>query len=308
MKRALIIGSAGQDGRLLAELLRARNIDHIGIDRRGSVSSAGELLQPGAVIDPQFLRDVVASFSPTDVFYLAAHHHSAQALPDSNDAALWKASLETQVLGLVHALEALRLHAPAGRLFYASSSRVFGTPGEQPQTEGTPLLPHCVYGMTKVTGMQACRHYRERHGIFASVGILYNHESSYRKEEFLSRKVILAASAIRGGEKKRLILGDLSSEVDWGYAPDYVDAMTRILQLDEVGDYIIATGQSHTVREFVQIAFEQQGLDYREWVDEDRTLKVRPSHRLVGDFSRLRQATGWKPTVDFPEMILLLGQ
>jgi len=306
MKRAIIVGADGQDGTLLAQLLTQRSIPHLGVGRTGLRESSGEKSGPIELGDAKAVEALVKAHPPSHVFYLAAHHHSSQDPLDAGLADLWASSLEVQVLGLVHFLEALRLHAPAARLFYASSSHVFGSPAPSPQTEETPLAPDNIYGITKVAGMQACRHYREQQGVFASVGILYNHESIYRQDKFLSKKIIRGALAIKQGREQNLVLGNLSAEADWGYAPDYVEAMVRILDVPQTGDFIVATGQLHTVREFVQIVFDQLGLDVSKHVIENSAL-VRPGQgRLVGDTRRLEQATGWRPTLSFEEMVRTL--
>jgi GDPmannose 4,6-dehydratase len=243
--------------------------------------------------------------APSHVFYLAAHHHSSQDKLGA-EPELWRQSAEVQILGLVHVLEALRRHVPNARLFYASSSHVFGNPSETPQTERTALAPDNVYGITKVAGHHACRLYRERDGLFTSVGILYNHESMHRDDKFLSKKIVNGALAISRGQLQELVLGDLSASVDWGYAPDYVDAMVRLLALPEPDDYIIATGQPHTVRDFVRIAFDELGLESEKYVRENPALVRRSDRRLVGDAGKLRRETGWKPSVSFEEMVRLL--
>jgi GDPmannose 4,6-dehydratase len=306
MKPALIIGVTGQDGTLLATLLKTRGIDYAGVSSKGIVDPDGRIIQSGKLTDPEFVREVVESSPPSRVFYLAAHHHSSQDADLSKDAGLWKSSLEVQVFGLVNVLDALRLHSPEARLFYAASSHVFGSSAESPQNENTPMIPNNVYGVTKLMGIEACRYYTRQHGLFASVGILYNHESVHRKEKFLSQKIIRGALDIKNGRSKRLVLGDLSAEVDWGYAPDYVDAIARILDLAEPGQYVIATGESHTVREFVSVAFENLDLDYKDWVVEDPSIIQKSKSRLIGDSSKLRRETGWAPSLSFPEMVRLL--
>jgi len=308
MKRVLIIGANGQDGTLLTGLLNEQKIEHLGVNRQGAFSSSGKLIQSGTLADPSFIEGVVKSFSPTHIFYLAAHHHSSEQSEKHGDATLWSLSLEVQVLGLAHTLQALKANAPGAKLFYASSSHIYGSPVESPQNEISAKVPINVYGLTKVAGMEVCRHYRERYGLFASVGILYNHESVHRKQAFLSKKVIQATLAIKKGRLKRLTLGDLSTEVDWGYAPDYVDAMIRILDFDRPDNFVIASGEGHSVREFVQIAFAQQELDYREWVEEDASFIHGSTSRLVGDSSKLRGETGWTPTVSFAEMIGIIAR
>jgi GDPmannose 4,6-dehydratase len=283
MKPAFIVGASGQDGTLLSGLLTQRSVPHLGLSRQGARDPSGRALGPVDLRDFAAIAELVRAYPPSHVFYLAAHHHSSQDALDTAPAGLWQTSLDVQVMGLVHFLEALRQHAPAARLFYAASSHVFGSAAPSPQTEETPLAPENVYAIAKVAGMHACRHYRTQPGLHASVGILYNHESILRQEKFLSRKIIQGALAIRAGHAHELVLGDLAAEADWGYAPDYVEAMVRILELPQPGDFIIATGQLHTVREFAGIVF-----------------------RLVGDYHRLHEATGWKPSLSFEQMVRTL--
>lgn len=306
MKQAIIVGSTGQDGTLLAQLLERRSIPYVGVSLQGIREPCGKILDAIDLRDAKTVEELIKAYRPSHVFYLAAHHHSSQDLLQAELAHLWKSSFDAQVVGLVHFLEAIRLHMPATRLFYAATSHVFGSPLEFPQTEQTTLAPDSIYGITKLAGMQACRYYRNHHGQFASAGILYNHESIYRKDKFLSKKVIQGALAIKKGREERLVLGDLSAEVDWGYAPDYVEAMVRILDLPQAEDYIVATGEHHSVRRFVEIVFDQLGLDVARCVVENPAL-VRPSkNQLVGDYRRLEQATGWKPTFSFEEMVRTL--
>ena len=306
MNRALIIGVTGQDGTLLAGQLETEGIDFVGLSSEGVVGADGQVAQAGKLTDADFIRQVVQASPPSHVFYLAAHHHSSQDADLSKDAQLWKQSVDVQVLGLVNVMEALRLHAPGARLFYAASSHVFGAPVDSPQNENTPMIPNNVYGVTKIMGIEVCRYYRRQHGLFASIGILYNHESIYRKAKFLSQKIIRGALEIKCGRATQLVLGDLSAQVDWGYAPDYVDAMVRILKLPESGRYVIATGEAHTVREFVSVVFEHLGLDYKEWVAEDPSIIRKSNTVLIGDSSKLRRETGWAPSLSFPDMVRLL--
>jgi GDPmannose 4,6-dehydratase len=306
MKRALVVGATGQDGTLLSRLLRERGVPWSGINTRGIVEAEGRQLGPLELTDARAVSAFVEKERPSHVFYLAAHHHSSQDKLDSGQDLLWRQSLDVQVLGLVHFLGALHLHAPLARLFYASSSHIFGSPTEFPQRESTPFAPGNVYAITKIAGMNACRYHRERFGQFASVGILYNHESILRPAKFLTRKIVDGAVAIKRGVARKLVLGDLSAEVDWGYAPDYVEAMVRILEAGRPDDFVIATGQLHTVRDFVEIAFNELDLDWAKHVEEDFTL-IRPQKsRLVGDSTHLRTVTGWKPTVSFEEMVRLI--
>jgi GDPmannose 4,6-dehydratase len=212
--------------------------------------------------------------------------------------------MAAHVDGLVNVLEAMRLEAPKCRLFYAASSHCFGSqPAAPVQDESTPLNPDNVYGVSKTAGVHACRLYRNDHGVFASAGILFNHESPYRRAEFVTSKIVRAAIDISRGKRDLLVLGDLSARTDWGWAPDYVDAMTRILALDQPDDFVIATGEPHTVGEFAQLAFAAVGLDWREHVEENPGIITKRKLGLVGNPAKLNAATGWSPTVTFEEMI-----
>ena len=301
MTRALVVGSAGQDGRLLTERLRAEGAAVLGIERERVTCTEPFSADPIDVTDGEAVRAAVAAFRPERVVYLAAYHHSAEEKPPG-DLDLFARSFAVHVRGLLCVLEAIRHEAPEARLFYAASSHVFGSPSSGPQTEDTPLAPACAYGVSKTAGVGCCRAYRRR-GVYASVGFLYNHESPLRAPRFVSQKIVQGAIAASRDPNAELVLGDLSAAVDWGYAPDAVDAMLRILEQPESDDYVIATGETHTVGEFAELAFAKLGLDYRDHVREDRSL-VSPQNRvLVGDATRLRQRTGWAPSVSFAEMV-----
>lgn len=292
MSSALVIGAGGQDGRLLCEKLNRENVRVVPVTR-GSLDLA-------SATDT---RSTVAREQPNEIYYLAAHHHSSQdAAPRPADA--FRASFAIHVDGLVNVLEAMRLEAPRARLFYAASSHVFGSQPPTPaQDESTPLNPDNVYGISKAAGVYACRLYRNDHGLFASAGYLYNHESPYRRPEFVTTKIIRAAVAISQGSRERLVLGDLSARVDWGWAPDYVDAMTRIVRLDRPNDFVVATGESHTVGEFARLAFAGVGLDAREHIEEKSGIITKRKLGLIGNPANLKAATGWSPTVTFEGMI-----
>lgn len=306
MDRALIIGSAGQDGRLLSERLEREGCAVVGVERN-RVTRAGDAFgSPVDILDPRSIGDLVGSISPDGIFYLAAYHHSAEdkALPD--DVELYLRSHDIHVRGLIHVLEAIRKRAPASRLFYAASSHCFGEPPTAIQDENTPLRPRCAYGITKTAGVGLCRMYRANHRVRASAGFFYNHESPLRARKFLSTKIVCAAVEISRGRRDKLVLGDLAARVDWGFAPDYVDAMIRIVGLDAADDFIIATGQSHSVEEFVAAAFSRVGLDWRQHVEVEPGIIGKPRTTLVGDSTKLRTATGWSPSVTFQQMVELL--
>ena len=309
MKKALIIGSSGQDGRLLSDLLISRGYAVLGIDR-GAASFSGpapDVFQPVDILQPDELETTIARFKPDELYFFAAYHHSSEDQTGS-DAELFRASYATHVMAYINVLEAIRKSSPRTRVFYACSSHIFkGTPGDV-QDERTPINPVCVYGITKTAGYFTGRFYRNTHSLFIANGILYNHESSLRQDKFVSMKIIRGAVNIRNGRQDKLVLGDLSAEIDWGYAPDYVDAFQRILNADHPDDFIVATGVKHQVRDFVSIAFSALGLDWTKYVEERRSLITKKNFTLVGNPSKLTAVTGWKPSVDFAGMIKLLLQ
>ena len=304
VKRVLIVGSRGQDGRLLRGLLDGAGYEVHGLIRPGlAICQPGEISRD--VLDENETRWVIGELRPDEIYYLAAYHHASES---ERPAAieLFQRSFAVNVHGLLNVLESVRRVSPSSRILYAASSHVFGEGAPSPQDEQTPLAPSSVYGISKTAGIHACRYYRDHHELFSSVAILYNHESSFRRPEFVSRKIINGALDIKRGKKGRLVLGDLNAEVDWGYAADSVDAMQRILQLEKPGEFIVATGERHSVREFVEIVFELAGLDWTANVQEDSTVPVHRRSTLIGDSGKLRRLTGWTPTVTFREMVTAL--
>lgn len=294
MKKAIVVGARGQDGTLLSSLLEESGYHVLGIGR-GDID----------ISDPQAVRNLLSTHCD-HVYYLAAHHHSSQDSTGSGERELFEKSHAVHAGGLLNFLDAILSRSPHTRLFYASSSLVFGSPHTEPQNESNPLNPSCIYGITKVCGMHLCRHFREKHGLFASTGILFNHESPLRHRKFVIPKIIHSALAISRGSREKLELGNLSARVDWGYAPDYVDAMHGLLCLDRPDDFVIATAETHSVQEVVEIVFGRLGLDWSRHVVESPAILTRRGPALRGDSSKLRHATGWHPTLDFPSMILSL--
>lgn len=306
MRSALIIGAAGQDGRLLARLLLDRDYAVRGWIR-------GELTAPAPcecafvdLLDPASVEAELRKLPPDEIYYLAAFHHATEDVIELSAAELLRSSFDVHVLGLLNVLQAMEECCPHTRLFYAASSHVFGTPESEWQNEETPITPTSAYGISKAAGLQCCQLYRRQKGIFAAIGILFNHESSLRKPSFLSQKIVRGALRAQRDPAHRLMLGDLEARVDWGYAPDYVDAMFRILQLPEAGDFVVASGEMHTVREFAQAAFSALGLDWRRHVETDTSLLNRISHPLRGDSTKLRVATGWSTSVTFAQLVARL--
>jgi GDPmannose 4,6-dehydratase len=287
--RAVVTGAAGQDGSYLVELLRDRGYEVVGIDR-GDV----DLLDAGAV------RAALREAAPREVYNLA----SASFVPRS-----WEEPVEAAKLGAVGVtlmLEAIRDVDPAIRFFQASSAEVFGIPVETPQSEATPFRPVSPYGAAKAYDSFITTAYRSKYGLHVSSAILFNHESPRRSTDFLPAKVAHGVAAIAAGREHELVLGDLDAQRDWGYAPDYVEAMWLMLQQDEPADYVIATGELHSVGELVELAFAHAGLDWRAHVRVDESLRRGQNYQLVGDATKARSQLGWKPTVTFEELVALL--
>ncbi len=306
---ALITGVGGQDGSYLAESLLERGYEVVGVVRDasrdypnlGAVRDRLELAQVD-LLDQTALARVLGEHRPGEVYNLA----SPSFVPRS-----WEHPVETAefaAVGVTSLLEAVRAVDDGIRVYQASSSEIFGTPADVPQSESTPLAPVTPYGVAKAYGHFIIGSYRRRYGLHVSAGILYNHESPRRPESFLPSKVAHAVARIVRGEDRELQLGDLDAQRDWGYARDAVEAMRLMVQQDEPGDYVVATGELHSVRELVQIAFAHVGLDWHDYVRVDESLKRGQAelHRLVGDASKAREQLGWTPTVAFDELVALL--
>jgi GDPmannose 4,6-dehydratase len=309
-RRALITGIGGQDGSYLAELLLDHGYEVFGVVRTGDVDDYENLrgvrdrvrLLRADLLDAPGLTAALEQARPHEFYNLA----SVSFVPASWDEPVLTA--EFAAVGVTVILEAIRAVDPGIRFYQASSSEIFGEPRESPQSPDTPFDPLTPYGVAKAYGHMITRSYRRRYGLHASTGILYNHESPRRPLDFLPRKVARGAAEISLGLREQLVLGDLDARRDWGYAPDYVRAMWLMLQQDEPEDYVVATGETHSVGELAEVAFAHAGLDWREHVRTDDSL-VRGRaelHNLVGDPSRARERLGWEPTVTFAELVRLL--
>lgn len=302
-RKALIVGRDGQDGQLLWAQLDDKGYALAAWTREGIIGAPIESAAGSAGIhDPARVVEIIEYLRPDEIYFLAAHHHSSED-GDDNPGMLFRHSFEANTVALVNFLDAIRCCSPSSRLFYAASSHIFGSPACTVQDESTPINPDSAYGISKAAGLFACRHYRRRHGVFASVGILYNHESTLRAEKFLSRKIARSVARIKRGSGEKLTLGRLDAVADWGFAPDYTIAMQRILAAAAADDFVVATGQPHTVREFASIAFESVGLDYVHHVVSDPSIIHRDNGTLVGNPTHLTKITGWQPTVDFAGMV-----
>ena len=309
-RRALVTGIAGQDGSLLAELLLDRGYEVAGVVRPGAHGPFANLAAVADrigfvevdLLDEHGLGEAIAAFAPDEIYNLAA----PSFVPRSWDEPV--ATAEFAAVGATALLEAVRHHRPEARLYQASSSEIFGNPLEVPQTEETPLSPLTPYGVAKAYAHWIVRSYRLRYGLHASSGILYNHESPRRPLDFLPRKVAHGAAAIKLGLARELVLGDLDARRDWSFAGDSVRAMWLMLQQDEPGDYVIASGVLHSVRELAEAAFAHVGLDWAEHVRVDPALLrgTAELHDLVGDAAKARERLGWAPDVDFAGLVQLL--
>jgi GDPmannose 4,6-dehydratase len=304
-QRVIIVGSGGQDGRILWDQLADQGVALIGVERKSFRTFGTDWENEIIIDDPASVRHLVDEFRPDQIYYLAAHHHSSQD-PLVQNSEVWETSWRVHVQGFIHFLEAARVYCPDTRIFYASSSRVFGVPASTPQTEDTPLKPICSYGITKSIAMKVGDYYRRAHKVHVSSGILYNHESPFRGRQFVSQRVAHGLAKIKAGMCQRLEIGNLSARVDWGYAPDYTRAMQLVVEHDPPADFIIASGTTHSVQEMVEIASEILGLDWKGIVSEDSKILQRDPLPVCGDSARLRSATSWKPSTSFTEMVRIL--
>ena len=310
-KRALITGITGQDGSYLAELLLEKGYTVVGMVRRASKDNFERIehllprlvMKQADLLDQLSLIRVLEDSRPQEVYNLAAQSF----VPTSWTQPVLTA--EFTALGVTRLLDAIRLVDPGIRFYQASSSEMFGKVRETPQTERTPFHPRSPYGVAKVYGHDITVNYRESYGLFACSGILFNHESPRRGLEFVTRKVTDAAARIKHGLQRELRLGNLDARRDWGFAGDYVQAMWLMLQQEAPDDYVVATGESHSVNELVQLAFEYAGLDWEKYVVIDPTFK-RPAEVdvLLGDASKARERLGWEPKVHFPELVRMMIQ
>ncbi|MCB0935913.1 MAG: GDP-mannose 4,6-dehydratase [Mycobacterium sp.] len=306
MKRALITGITGQDGSYLAELLLSKGYEVHGLIRRASTfntsrinhlyvdphqSDARLFLHYGDLADGTRLVTLLSTIAPDEVYNLAAQSHVRVSFDEPVHTA------DTTGVGSIRLLEAIRLSHVDCRFYQASSSEMFGA-SPPPQDEQTPFYPRSPYGAAKIYSYWATRNYREAYGLFAVNGILFNHESPRRGETFVTRKITRAVARIKAGVQSEVYLGNLDAVRDWGYAPEYVEGMWRMLQAPEPQDLVLATGLGYTVREFAQTAFEHAGLDWQKHVKfDDRYLRPTEVDSLIGDATRAANSLGWKASV-----------
>jgi GDPmannose 4,6-dehydratase len=311
-KSALITGITGQDGSYLAELLLDKGYEVHGMVRRASTEKFDRIehlrdritLHQGDLLDQRSLVDTLRASRPDEIYNLAAMSFVAVSWIQPTLTA------EFTGIGVTRMLEAMREAAPSARFYQASSSEMFGKVREVPQTEATPFYPRSPYGVAKAYGHFITVNYRESYDLFAVSGILFNHEGPRRGREFVTRKITWHAAAIKHGLRHKLKLGNLDARRDWGYAKDYVEAMWLMLQQGNPEDFVIATGEDHSVRECVEVAFDEAGLaDWQQYVETDPSL-VRPAEvdHLIGDYGKAERILGWKPRTNFEELIRLMTQ
>lgn len=318
MKKALIFGVTGQDGSYLAEILLEKGYEVYGMVRRSSTGNTRNIehlihdselfnkrffLCRGDLADPTSLYRIITTIRPDEIYNEADQDHVGW----SYDMVGFSTDITGSAVGRI--LEIIKQVAPSVRYFQPCSSNMFGKTDIVPQTEDTPFNPQSVYACSKVFAYFVARYYREAFGMFASTGIFYNHESPRRTEEYVTRKITKAVAKIACGRQDKLVLGDMNAQIDWGYSREYMEAAWNILQLDQPGDFILATGESHSVEEFVNEAFQVVKLKPKNFVVSDRAL-FRPTKTsaLIGDSAKAREAFGFAPRVKFQELVRIMVQ
>jgi GDPmannose 4,6-dehydratase len=308
-RKAFITGITGQDGSYLAEILLEKDYEVYGMVRRSSSFNTARVdhifgdieLVFGDLADASVLNQLMRTIRPDEVYNLGAQSH----VRVSFDVPEYTADVDA--LGTLRLLDAIREEGVGCRFYQASSSEMFGEVAEVPQREETPFHPRSPYGVAKVFGYWITRNYREAYGMYAVNGILFNHESPRRGPTFVTRKITRAVGAILRGEQKELRLGNLDAKRDWGFARDYMDGAWRMLQAEEPDDYVLATNETHTVEEFLDVAFTYVDLDWHDYVKIDPRY-FRPSEvdLLIGDYSKAKEKLGWEPTVRFQELVRMM--
>jgi len=309
-RKALITGITGQDGSYLSEFLLAKGYEVHGIVRRVALEDPTHrtwrinhileriLLHPASLESYASVFHVIEKVCPDECYHLAAQSFVSYSFEDEFS------TMNTNINGTHSILSALKERAPKCRFYFAGTSEMFGVAPQSPQNENAPLFPRSSYGISKLAGFHLTRNYREAYDLFACNGIFFNHESPRRGFEFVTRKITDAVARIKLGDEKELPLGNLEAKRDWGFAGDYVKAMWLMLQQDKPDDFVVATGETHTIREFLDVAFEHAGLDWKRYVKRDEQL-FRPSeiYELRGDYSKARKILGWEPTVNFRKLV-----
>jgi GDPmannose 4,6-dehydratase len=309
MKRALITGITGQDGSYLAEFLLAKGYEVHGLVRRSSSFNTGRIdpvrdrlhLHYGDLVDSTSLHAVIGKVQPHEVYNLAAQSHVRVSFE------MPEYTCDVTAAGVGRLLEALRVSGVKARFYQASSSELYGKVVETPQTERTPFHPRSPYAAAKAYAFYLTQNYREAYDMFCANGLLFNHESPRRGENFVTRKITRAVGRIVAGTQKKLALGNIDAKRDWGFAGDFVEAMWQILQQERPDDFVVATGETHSVREFLELAFSRVDLDWKDFVvTDERFMRPAEVDLLLGDPSKAKKAFGWTPKVTFRQLVEMM--
>jgi len=301
---ALIIGSKGQDGQLLADYLSTQNINVTGVNKYG-LSNKDDFSCSFDLNSIESLKLFLSKYPQQHIYYLAAHHKSSHGNTEQ-EGSEFSACFDTHVTNIRNILEAVLIASPNTRVFYASSSLIFGESENSLFDENSLQNPTCAYGITKKMGMDIIKWYRDHHGLFACSGILFNHESWLRSPNFLSRKIIQTAVKIKHGLEDKLVVGNLNAQTDWGFAPDFVEAFYAMLLANKPDDYVIASGVSHTVKDWVEYAFGYLNLDYKKYVFEDKNLILRNKPVMIGNTNKIKKNLQWSTSTRFDKMIEIM--
>lgn len=306
MNEVIIIGSKGQDGQLLNELLQRRERPIIGVDVDSVDSTSSFWEEEVDISNFSQVSQLIKQVKPSQVYYLAAHHHSSEGyLGDLYD--LVEKSYKVNVFSYLNFLESIRRFSLDTRIFYAASSHIYGDPKDSVQDESTEYNPQSIYAITKLDGILLSRYYRENYSLFSSVGILYTHESPFRRDSFVSKKIVKTAVEIKNGLSSDLVIGDINAQIDWGYAGDYVKAMMKILDQNKSDDFVIASGRKARLKDFISVVFDYLDLDWKVFVRESPELLIRNSaNSLCGNPGKLMDQTGWKPSVSLEQLARLM--
>ena len=305
MRKALIVGSEGQDGTLLKLLLRKKGYAVYGLGRstvNAAIELDGYIQLDLSGDDFSILEDFIKAEKPDEIYYVAAFHRSSQET-GNDDFTFIQKSIKVNQVAFIRVLELCRVFNPASSIVYTSSSLIFSGTDQLIQDETTPVEPRCLYSMTKCAAMDAAKYYRGAFSMFISVGIMYNHESSLRSDKFLSKNIVNQTRQWFNKEIDIIKVGDLSAVTDWGYAPDYSEALWHILQLSTPDCFIISSNNAHKVEDWFDVLFQHLSSDWRQAVIEDKSILIRAKPLLIGNNQKLL-STGWRPRVTFEEMVL----
>jgi len=306
MREIVIIGSKGQDGQLLNNILQNEDNSIIGLDVNFIDSTNSTWKDKVDISSYSKVSQLIQNIKPSQVYFLSAHHQSSED-PKGNLYELIEKSYNVNVFSYLNFLESIRNYSMDTRIFYAASSHIFGYPKKPFQDESSEFNPRSIYGITKLDGLFLSRYYRDNFSVFSSVGILYNHESQYRKDNFVSKKIVKAAVAIKNGMKSELVIGDINAQVDWGYAGDYVKAMIAILDQNEPDDFVIASGRRIKIMDFISVVFEYLDIDWKKYVRESPEILSRINmDSLCGNPKKLTNQTGWKSSFNLKDLAKMM--